>query len=117
MVKVWRHQGGTESAIWQLRIRHSVQSAQEKILKEETEGKCQLCKEYDETTDHLTSGCDSLAKDGYMIRHNKVCIHMCYLICNKLWVETAEIWCTHIAKAVCEHYYGIKWYKQIGSGQ
>jgi protein-S-isoprenylcysteine O-methyltransferase Ste14 len=28
-----------------------------KILKEETESKSQLCKEYEETIDHQTSGC------------------------------------------------------------
>jgi hypothetical protein len=34
----------------------------EKILKEGIESKWQLCKEYKETTDHLTSGCPILAK-------------------------------------------------------
>lgn len=33
-----------------------------KILKEKTESKCQLYKEYEETTGHLTSGCPVLAK-------------------------------------------------------
>ena len=28
-----------------------------KIFKEETESKCRLCKQHEETTDHLTSGC------------------------------------------------------------
>jgi hypothetical protein len=32
-----------------------------KILKEESESKCQLCKQYEETVDHLTSGCPILA--------------------------------------------------------
>jgi hypothetical protein len=36
-------------------------------LKEETESKCRLCKEYIETVDHLTSGCPVLAKSEYMI--------------------------------------------------
>jgi hypothetical protein len=27
------------------------------ILKEEIEGRCRLCKEYEETIGHLTSGC------------------------------------------------------------
>jgi hypothetical protein len=33
-----------------------------KILKEETESKCRLCKQYEETIDHKTSGCLVLAK-------------------------------------------------------
>ena len=33
-----------------------------KILKEEINSKCQLCKQHEETIDHLTSGCPILAK-------------------------------------------------------
>jgi hypothetical protein len=40
-----------------------------KVLKEETESKCRLCKEYEETINHLTSGCPVLAKNEYIIRH------------------------------------------------
>ena len=34
-----------------------------KIFKEETESKCRLCKQHEETIDHLTSGCPILAKN------------------------------------------------------
>jgi hypothetical protein len=44
-----------------------------KILKEEIESRCRLCKEYGETIDRLTSGCPILAKNEYVIRHDKVC--------------------------------------------
>ena len=36
-----------------------------KILKEQTESKCRLCKQHEETIDHLTSGCPILAKNEY----------------------------------------------------
>ena len=36
-----------------------------KILKEETDSKCLLHKQHEETTDHLTSGCSILAKNEY----------------------------------------------------
>jgi NADH:ubiquinone oxidoreductase subunit F (NADH-binding) len=36
-----------------------------KIFKEETESKCRLCKQHEETIDHLTSGCPILAKNEY----------------------------------------------------
>jgi hypothetical protein len=36
-----------------------------KILKEEIESKCQFCKEYEQNTEHLTSGCTILAKSVY----------------------------------------------------
>ena len=36
-----------------------------KILKEEIESKCRLCKQHEETTNHLTSGCPILAKTHF----------------------------------------------------
>ena len=44
-----------------------------KTLKEEIESKCWLCKQHEETIDHLTSGCPILAKNDYLMRHDKVC--------------------------------------------
>jgi hypothetical protein len=43
-----------------------------KVLKEEIEDKCRLCKLHEETIDHLTSGCHILAKNEYLMRH--ICI-------------------------------------------
>jgi hypothetical protein len=63
-----------------------------KILKEETESRCWLCKEYEETIDHPTSGCPILVKNEYVIRHDKVCIHLHYSICKTLGIETTENW-------------------------
>jgi hypothetical protein len=54
------------------------------FLKEEIESRCRLCKEYEETIDHLTSGCPILAKNEYVIRHDKVCTHLHYSICKTL---------------------------------
>ena len=34
-----------------------------KILKEETESKCRLCEQHEETIDHLTSGCPIFGKE------------------------------------------------------
>jgi hypothetical protein len=42
-----------------------------KILKEEVESRCRLCKEYEETIDHLIPGCPILAKNEYVIRYDK----------------------------------------------
>jgi hypothetical protein len=53
-----------------------------KILKEEIEIRCRLCKEYEETIDHLTSGCPILAKNEYVIRHDKICTHLHHSICT-----------------------------------
>jgi hypothetical protein len=73
-----------------------------KISKQEIESKCRLCKEYEEITDHLTSGCPTLTKNEYIIRHDKACIHLQYSICEKLGIERAENWYSHIPTSVTE---------------
>jgi hypothetical protein len=73
-----------------------------KILKEETESKCRSCKQHEETTDHLTSGCLILAKNVYLMRHDKVCIYLHYSICKALGIETADKRYTHMPKPVYE---------------
>jgi hypothetical protein len=55
-----------------------------KYIEGETESRCRLYKEYEETTDHLTSGYHILTKNEDIIKHDK---H--YLICKKLDFETA----------------------------
>jgi hypothetical protein len=47
-----------------------------KIMKAETESKCQLCKQHEETLDHLTSGCPFPEKNKYLMRHDKV-VNIC----------------------------------------
>ena len=53
------------------------------ILKEEIESKCRLCKQ-------LTSGWRILAKNEYLMRHDKVCTHLHYTICKALGIETTD---------------------------
>jgi hypothetical protein len=72
-------------------------------LKQENVSRCRLCKECEETIDHLISGCPTLAKSKYIIRHDKVCTHPHYSICKKSGTETAENWYSHIPKPVTEH--------------
>jgi hypothetical protein len=74
-----------------------------KVLKEETDSKCQLCKQYEETTEHLPSGYSILAKNEYLMRHDRVGAHLHYSICKALGIETTEKWYTHMSKPVCEH--------------
>jgi hypothetical protein len=74
-----------------------------KILKEEIESRCRLCKEYEETTDHLTSGCLILAKSKYVIRHDRVCTHLRCSICKTLGIEATENWYSHIPKPIFQH--------------
>jgi len=71
-----------------------------KILKEEIESKCRLCKQHEEATDHLTSGCPILEKNKYLMRHDKVCTHLHYPICRALGIEIIDKWYTHMPKPV-----------------
>jgi hypothetical protein len=71
--------------LWQLRIRQSAQTASAtKVLKEDIENRCRLCKEYEGTIDHLKSGFPTLAKNEYIIRHDKECTDLHYSICKTL---------------------------------
>jgi len=63
-----------------------------KILKEEIESKCRLCKQHEETIDHLTSGCPILAKNKHLMRLDKVGTHLHYSTCKALGMETADKW-------------------------
>jgi len=56
----------------------STNTFKNKILKEENDGKCRLCKQHEETIDNLTSGCPILAKNLYLMRHENVCAHLQY---------------------------------------
>lgn len=60
------------------------------ILKEETDGKCQLCKQQKEIINYLTSGCPTLAKNEYLMRHERIGAHLLYSICKALGSETTE---------------------------
>ena len=71
-------------------------------MKEEIESKCRLCKQDELTIDHLTSGCPILAKNEYLMRHDKVCTHLHNSICKALGIETTDKWYTHIPKQLCE---------------
>ena len=43
-----------------------------KIDKSQTDSKCRLCKETDETVTHIVSGCKTLAQKDYKRRHDEV---------------------------------------------
>jgi len=89
--------GETESAIVAAQDQAiSTNYFKNKILKEEIESKCRLCKRHEETIDHLTLGCPILAKNEYLMGHNKVCTHLHYSICKGLGIETAGKWYTHM---------------------
>ena len=72
-----------------------------KILKEETESKCRLCQQLEETIDHLTSGWTIWAKNEYLMRQDKVCTHLRYSICKALGIEMTDSCYTHTCLRQC----------------
>jgi len=63
-----------------------------KMLKKETDCKSLLCKQHEETIDHLTAGCPILMKNKYFMRHDKFCAHLPYSICKTLSIEKTNKW-------------------------
>ena len=62
MAKIWDIKGETESKMVAAQDQAlSTNYFKNKILKQETDSRCRLCKQLEETTDHLTSGCPVLA--------------------------------------------------------
>ena len=71
-------------------------------MKYENESNCWLCKQHEETIEHLPSGCPILAKVEYLMRHDRVCTHLHYSICKALGIETTDKRYTPMPKPVCE---------------
>jgi hypothetical protein len=58
-----------------------------KILHIETDSKCRLCQQLDETIDHIISVCPILAKEQYVKRHDKVSAPIHFNICKEIGVQ------------------------------
>ena len=71
-----------------------------KILKEETEYKCWLCKQHEETIDHLTSGCPILVKNKYL-RDTIKFVHIFTTQYAKPWALKPQTNGTHTWPSQC----------------
>jgi hypothetical protein len=72
------------------------------VLKEEIQSKCGLCKQREETIDHITLGYPNLAMSEYLMRHDEVSAHLHHSICKALGFESTEKRYTHMLKPVHE---------------
>jgi hypothetical protein len=54
-----------------------------KLLNIETDGKCRLCQQFDETIEHIISAFPILAKEKYVKRHDRVCAQLHFNICKE----------------------------------
>jgi len=72
-----------------------------KILNTETDSKCRLCHQFDETIDHIISACLILAKEQYIKRHDSVCAQLHFNICKETAVQLdKKHWYEHVPKSV-----------------
>ena len=58
-----------------------------KILHRETDSKCRLCQQHDETIDHIISACPILAREEYVKRNDKVSAQIHFNICKEIGVQ------------------------------
>jgi len=58
-----------------------------KILNTETDSKCRLCQQFDETVDHIISACPILAEEQYIKRHDSVFAQLNFNICKETGVK------------------------------
>ena len=73
-----------------------------KIIKDGTNPKCRLCHEYDETIEHIISGCPVLAKKEYLERHDKALIYMHWKIFKHYDIAVPSRWYEHKPSTVTE---------------
>ena len=60
------------------------------LKKPDVNPKCRLSGRFDETIDHLVSGCPELAKTEYIHRHNKAAAHMHWRICEEFGTKVKD---------------------------
>jgi len=71
-----------------------------KILNTQTDSKCRLCQQFDETIDHIIA-CPILAKEQYIKRQDGVCAQLHFNICKETGVQLdKKHWYEHVPKSV-----------------
>ena len=67
------------------------------------DSKCRLCKEKEETVDHLVSTCSKIAQTDYKERHNKVASMLHWNLCKKYHLPAADKWWEHKIEKVLQN--------------
>ncbi len=75
----------------------STNSLKAKVFKQEISAKCRMCKDKDETVNHLLSECSKLAQREYKRRHDNVANVIHWSLCKKHDLPHKENWYQHNA--------------------
>ena len=73
------------------------------INKVAEDSKCRLCKEKDETINHLISLCSKIAQTDYKEHHNKVASLLHWNLCKKYHLPESEKWWEHNVEKVLQN--------------
>ena len=88
-----------------------------KISNTETDSKCRLCQQFDETIGYIISACPILAKEQYIKRHDRVCAQLHFNICKETGLQLDKNhWYEHVPKSVERSQGGkvtISWNQQV----
>ena len=87
---------------------------QSEIIKNGANPKCRLCNEYNETIDHIVSGCPLLMKSEFMQRQDQAASYMHWKICKSFSLSVADKWYDHNQETVISNGQVIlKWDMQV----
>ena len=75
----------------------------DQILKDGTDPMCRICGQFQETADHLVSGCPELAKTEYIQRHNKAAAYLRWTIRKHYNVKVQDKHYEHEPATVTEN--------------
>ena len=71
-------------------------------MKNGADPRCRLCTQYEESIDHLISGCPTLAPSECINRNSGVAKYLHWKICKYFGTQHAENWYEHQLEAVTE---------------
>ena len=72
-----------------------------KILQTETDSKCSLCKQFDQTVEHNVPACAMLTKEQYINRHDRVCAELHFNVRKEMWMKRElQHWYDLVPKSV-----------------
>jgi len=74
------------------------------IIKQGSSDRCRMCHNQPETVEHIISGCQTLAAEQYLNRHNQVAAQLHLDICKKYGIKVdAKSWYEHKPERVMEN--------------
>ncbi|XP_072173963.1 uncharacterized protein [Diadema setosum] len=81
----------------------STNALKAKIQKRDVDATCKICRERDETVQHIVCGCSKLAQKEYKRRHDKLAQVLHWELCRKHEIPCESKWYMHKPQKVSEN--------------